>query len=62
MKKIQCLDCDTMFDAENKEDALKQMHPHYMEAHQDVMKDGNEEKRKEWFDRFENEWEVASEA
>lgn len=61
MKKITCLDCDREFTAETKDDAMKAMHPHYMEDHKDVMAAGNEEKKKEWFERFEREWEAAPE-
>ena len=61
MKKITCLDCDKEFTGESPEEVQKAMHPHYMEAHKDVMEAGNEEKRKEWFVRFNEKWESAPE-
>lgn len=61
MKKIQCLDCNKEFEGASPDAVLAQMHPHYMEAHQDIMKDGSEDKKKEWFERFNKNWERAPE-
>jgi len=61
MKKIKCLDCDKEFSANTEKEALGQMHPHYMDAHQDVMKAGTEADRKVWFERFHKNWEDAEE-
>ena len=62
MKKIKCLDCDKEFVAETSEEALNQMHPHYMEEHKEEMSGGTEEKRKAWFEDFNKSWESAEEA
>ena len=59
MKKIKCLDCDKEFEGESKEEVLSKMHPHYMTDHKDVMEQGNEEKKKEWFEVFNKRWEEA---
>lgn len=61
MKKIKCLDCEKEFMSDSKEDVLNQMMPHYMESHKDMMENGNEESKAEWFDRFNKVWESAEE-
>lgn len=61
MKTITCLDCDKEFTAASAEDAMQQMRPHYMDAHQDVMQAGTEADRKAWFLRFHKDWENAPE-
>lgn len=61
MKKIKCLDCEKEFQAETEKDAMDQMHPHYIEAHKDVMEAGTEEKKKEWMERFHHAWSGAEE-
>jgi len=61
MKQMKCLDCDKVFQAETPEEMLKTMHPHYMEEHQDIVKEGTKEKRKVWMKRFHKEWEKAKE-
>jgi len=61
MKKIKCLDCDKEFSAETEKEALDQMRPHYMESHKDIMKEGTEAKKKEWFERLHKDWESAKE-
>ena len=40
---------------------MQAMMPHYMADHKDVMEAGNEEKKKVWFQEFEQRWEAASE-
>lgn len=47
--------------SDSKEDVLNQMMPHYMESHKDMMENGNEESKAEWFDRFNKVWESAEE-
>ena len=59
MKKITCVDCEEQFEGETKEDVMKAMHPHYMEAHKDVMADANEEKKKAWFAELDKRWNEA---
>ena len=61
MKKITCVDCDEQFEGETKEEAMKAMHPHYMEAHKDVMAAANEEKKKAWFEELDKRWNEAEE-
>ena len=56
MKKIKCLDCETEFISDSKEDVLNQMMPHYMDSHSEMMKEGTEESKKEWFERFDKNW------
>lgn len=59
MKTITCIDCDMQFSGETKEELMKNMHPHYQEAHQDVMKAANEEKMKAWFVELDSRWNNA---
>ena len=61
MKTITCIDCDKQFSGETKEEAMKAMHPHYMEDHKDVMANANEENKKEWFAELDRRWEAAPE-
>ena len=61
MKEIKCLDCEKTFTGETSKEILDQMHPHYMSDHQDVMKNGNEEDQKVWFEKFNKNWEEAEE-
>ena len=48
MKTLKCDLCDETADGETFEEWMKALHPHYMEAHADVMKEGNQEKREKW--------------
>ncbi len=61
MKKIKCPDCDKEFSAETEKEVLDKIHPHYMDAHKDIMKDGTEAKRNIWMERFHKDWENAEE-
>ena len=61
VKKIKCPDCDEEFSAETEKEVLDKMHPHYMDVHQDIMKDGTEAKRNIWMERFHKDWENAEE-
>jgi hypothetical protein len=40
---------------------LNNMMPHYMEDHAEMMKSGNEEDKKIWFERFNKGWDDAQE-
>lgn len=62
MRNIECLDCDNKFSGETQKEVLDQMHPHYMQDHQDVMKDGDEAKKKVWFDEFQKRWDDGEES
>ena len=59
---MKCLDCDKEFTSETPEEAMQQMHPHYMEEHKDVMANGTEEDKKVWMEKFHKDWEAAPEA
>jgi len=61
MKKIKCLDCDKEFSSDSKEEVLNQMMPHYKEDHAEMMASSNEESKKEWFAKFNKDWETAEE-
>ena len=61
MKKLKCLDCEEIFEAETSKEMLDKMHPHYMEKHQDIMAQGTEESKKDWFEKFNKKWEEAEE-
>tara|TARA_Y100000310_G_C20391059_1_gene672792 strand:- start:558 stop:749 length:192 start_codon:yes stop_codon:yes gene_type:complete len=61
MKKFKCPDCEKIFEAETAKETLELMHPHYMEKHQDIIKDGTEEKMKAWMEKFNKDWEDAEE-
>jgi len=39
MKTLKCDLCEVTAEGETFEDWMKALHPHYMEAHADVMKD-----------------------
>jgi len=59
MRKVKCVDCEAFFEGNTREEVMKNMHPHYMDAHKDVMEKGNEEKRKIWMMKFEENWKEA---
>jgi len=46
MKTLKCDLCEVTAEGETFEDWMKALHPHYMEAHADVMKDPNPDKEK----------------
>jgi len=48
MKTLTCDLCEHEAQGETFEEWMQALHPHYMEAHADVMKDGTEEKRVQW--------------
>ena len=48
MKTLNCDLCDHKAQGETFEEWMKVLRPHYMEAHADVVKDGNEENRAKW--------------
>ncbi len=48
MKTLKCDLCEHEACGETFEEWMMALHPHYMEAHADVVKDGTEEKRKQW--------------
>jgi len=44
MKTLKCDLCEVTADGETFENWMKALHPHYMEAHADVMKDSSKGK------------------
>ena len=58
---MKCLDCDKTFKAENPDEMLSVLMPHYMSDHKDVMDAGTEESKKVWMEKFNNEWEATEE-
>lgn len=61
MKEMKCLECDEKFKAESADSMLQEMMPHYKEKHSEMMANGDDASRKEWFNRFNKEWEEAAE-
>ena len=61
MKEMKCLDCEKMFKAENPQEMMKTMMPHYMSDHQDIMAGGTEEKKEVWMKKFHEEWKNTKE-
>ncbi len=61
MKKMKCLDCNEMFEAETPDEMMNTMMPHYMKKHTDMMKGQNQETKKEWMQRFHKDWKAAKE-
>jgi len=61
MKEMRCLDCKKTFKANSPEEMLLAMMPHYESDHAEMMKSGNERKRKEWMKKFYKNWEKAKE-
>ena len=48
MRKLKCDLCNEIAYGETFEDWMKALQPHYMEAHAEVMKQGNEGNREKW--------------
>jgi len=61
MKKLKCLDCEEVFEAETSEAMLKTMMPHYMEKHKEIMAAGTDESKKVWMEKFNKDWEATKE-
>ena len=62
MKQFKCYDCDRVFEAETREDILKQLYDHYMKDHKEIITGASEEEKKAWMERFEKDWAAAAEA
>ena len=60
MVKLQCLDCDEVFEANTKDEMLTTMLPHYIDKHHTIMDNLTEESKEEWMQRFHKNWEEAS--
>lgn len=52
MKTLQCDLCEATAEGETFEEWMKAIHPHYLEAHAEVMKDPGptEEDKQKWMD------------
>ena len=61
MKEFKCPDCDEVFRSETSDEMMKILMPHYMEVHQEMMKNGTEEDKKVWFEKFNKDWEDTAE-
>ena len=48
MKTLKCDLCEVTAQAETFEEWMKALHPHYMEAHANVMKNGNKAEGEKW--------------
>lgn len=67
MKQVVCSefagpsDCAYSVAADSPEAAMEALKPHYMEAHRDIMEQGNDVSRKQWYADFEAAWKAAPE-
>jgi hypothetical protein len=59
MKEMKCLECDEKFKANNGDEMLQAMMPHYKEAHSEMMKNGTDASRNEWFLKFDKYFQEA---
>lgn len=61
MKTLKCDLCDVTAEGESFEDWMQALHPHYMEAHADVMKDSSKTKEdmERWMKENKERFEVA---
>ena len=59
MKTLKCDLCDVTAEGETFEEWMKALQPHYMEAHADVMKQGNEGDREKWMAENQARFEAA---
>lgn len=55
---FKCIDCDVILEinAESAEEAMREMMPHYMESHKDMMDGHGTESREDWIKRFTDAW------
>jgi predicted small metal-binding protein len=61
MKTMKCQECGGEFQAVKREEILKTLYNHYMEAHPEVIPNATDAEKKTWMDRFEKEWTAAEE-
>jgi len=61
MKEFKCPDCEKTFKSETSKEMMNLLHPHYMSDHQDIMKEGTDEKMKDWMEKFHKDWEATEE-
>ena len=60
MKTIRCQHCEGTFQAVEREEILKTLYDHYMEAHPGVIPNASDEEKKAWMVQFEKDWAEAS--
>jgi hypothetical protein len=60
MKKITCYDCDKIFASKTSKEMLDQFYAHYMKEHKEVITGVNEEEKKMWMEKFNKDWENAT--
>lgn len=56
MKAIKCYECDIVFKSETRDDILNQLYSHYMEKHHAIITGASEQVKKDWMQRFQNDW------
>jgi len=61
MKKFTCYDCSQEFEASDRDDVLNQLYTHYMKEHNAIITGIDEEGKKKWMDRFDDDWSKISE-
>ena len=61
MKEMKCLDCEKTFTSNSPDEMMKTMMPHYMSDHKEIMKEGTEESKKVWMEKFHKNWEASKE-
>lgn len=66
MKTLKCDSCEVTADGETFEEWMQALHPHYMEAHADVMKgmegmseEDKKEHMKKWMDENKERFDAA---
>lgn len=60
MKTIKCRECGGDFSAITREEILKALYDHYMEAHPEIIPNVSDDEKKEWMVQFEKDWEQVS--
>ena len=59
MKTLKCDLCEVTAEGEIFDKCMKALHPHYMEAHSEAMKDSTVEDRKKWMTENKVRFEAA---
>ena len=58
---MKCPDCEELFTGNTAEEVMQNMHPHYTEAHKDIMATATKEKMAAWMKQFHADFEAAPE-
>lgn len=59
MKQMKCYDCENVFEAIDSKSMLDQFYVHYMSEHKEIITGGNEEEKKAWMVKFNEDWSKA---